>query len=126
MIYATPRVVTDPDERLVGLRAAVNQLVPARGDELPDPTPNQLAQTTVIAVPLEEASVKVRSGPPFGEPEDYERDIWGGLLPLVLTWGEEQSDEKLRDGIPVPDHVLRLVGQPAYDRRLGSNGDTHA
>jgi nitroimidazol reductase NimA-like FMN-containing flavoprotein (pyridoxamine 5'-phosphate oxidase superfamily) len=119
MIYATPRVVTEPDERLAGLRAAVNQLVPGRGDELPDPTPKQLAQTTVIAISLEEASVKVRSGPPGGDPEDYETDIWGGVLPLVQTWNPVETDPRLRDGIDPPAHVLRLVGQPAYERAQG-------
>ena len=116
MIYATPRIVTDPEERLAGLRAAVNQLVPGRGDELPDPTAKQLAQTTVIAIPLEEASVKVRNGSPGGDPEDYESDLWGGVLPLIQTWGTVEVDPKLRAGIDPPESVLDLVGTPAYDR----------
>jgi nitroimidazol reductase NimA-like FMN-containing flavoprotein (pyridoxamine 5'-phosphate oxidase superfamily) len=113
MIYGSVRVVTDPDERLAGLRAAANQLVPGRGDALPPPTAKQLKQTLVVALPLEEASVKVREGAPGGDPEDYETDLWSGVLPISKTWLEPCSDPKLRHGIPVPEHVTRLIGKPA-------------
>jgi nitroimidazol reductase NimA-like FMN-containing flavoprotein (pyridoxamine 5'-phosphate oxidase superfamily) len=112
MIYGSVRVVTDPDERLAGLRSAANQLVAGRGDELPPPTEAQLKQTLVVALSLEEASVKVRDGAPGGDPEDYETDIWGGVLPISRVFEEPWDDPKLRDGITVPEHVTRLVGKP--------------
>jgi uncharacterized protein len=113
MVYGTARVVTDDAERIAGVRAAADQLVPGRSDALPEPTLKQLKATMVMALPLEEASVKVREGSPNGDAEDYERDIWAGVVPLVHTWGEPVDDEKLRTEIPVPAHVARLVGQPA-------------
>jgi nitroimidazol reductase NimA-like FMN-containing flavoprotein (pyridoxamine 5'-phosphate oxidase superfamily) len=112
MIYGPGRLVTDETERLAGLRAAANQLVPGRAATLPDPTRKQLAATMVIALSLAEASVKVRDGWPNGDPSDYERDIWAGVLPLTQTWGEPRSDPKLRQPFEVPPHVARLVGQP--------------
>jgi nitroimidazol reductase NimA-like FMN-containing flavoprotein (pyridoxamine 5'-phosphate oxidase superfamily) len=113
MIYGAPRIVTDRDEKVAALRATTNQLVPGRGDALADPLPKSLAITMVIALSLQEASVKVREGPPNGERADYERDIWAGVLPLRQTWGEPETDPKIREGIPVPDHVSRLAGRPA-------------
>jgi nitroimidazol reductase NimA-like FMN-containing flavoprotein (pyridoxamine 5'-phosphate oxidase superfamily) len=113
MIYGTGRLVTDADERLAALRAAAGQLVPGRAEALPDPSPEQLKATMVIALSLAEASVKVREGPPNGEPADYELDIWAGVVPLSQTWAEPEPDPKLRDGIPVPAHVSLLVGQAA-------------
>lgn len=116
MIFGETRVVTDERERLAGLRAAVEHLVPGRGDALPDPSDKQLAITMVLALPLAEASVKVRQGPPGADPEDYETDIWGGVLPLIQTWGQPVPDPKLHSPYPVPTHVSRLVGKDAYGR----------
>lgn len=116
MIYGKAREVRDPDEKLQGLRSVGNQLVPGRAEALPDPTAKQLRQTMVIAIPLAEASVKVREGPPNGEPDDYELDLWAGVLPLIQMWGEPQPDPKLRNWIPVPEHVARLAGRQTYER----------
>jgi nitroimidazol reductase NimA-like FMN-containing flavoprotein (pyridoxamine 5'-phosphate oxidase superfamily) len=113
MIYGTPRVVADEDERLLAMRASANQMIRGRADVLPDPTPKQLAMTLVVALPLTEASLKVREGAPNGDKEDYETDIWAGVLPLVQTWGEPVADAKLREAFAVPEHVARLAGQPA-------------
>jgi nitroimidazol reductase NimA-like FMN-containing flavoprotein (pyridoxamine 5'-phosphate oxidase superfamily) len=120
MIYGTVRVVIDEAERLAGLQAAANQMVPGRAGALPPPTRKQLAATLVVALPLAEASVKVRNGPPNGDPSDYETDIWAGVLPLVQTWGSPVADSKLAGPYPVPDHVARLVGQPISARAPGA------
>ncbi|TDE51465.1 pyridoxamine 5'-phosphate oxidase family protein [Nonomuraea mesophila] len=112
MIYGRGRLVTDQREQVAGLRAAADQLVPGRGATLDAPTRKQLAATLVIALPLDEASVKVRQGPPNGEVGDYDRPIWAGVLPLTQTWGEPLSDPKLRTATAIPDHVAKLAGQP--------------
>lgn len=112
MIYGRGRLVTDEGEQVAALRAAADQLVPGRGQALDAPTRKQLAATMVLALPLAEASVKVREGPPNGEAGDYDRAIWAGVLPLVQRWGEPLPDPKLRGGPGVPDHVARLAGRP--------------
>jgi uncharacterized protein len=113
MIYGPLQVVSNPEERLAALRASADQLVPGRGEALPDPTEEQLARTMVVALPLGEASVKIFEGPPGGDEADYELDIWAGVLPLVQTWGTPSNDPKLRSGIGVPEHVTRMVGKHA-------------
>jgi nitroimidazol reductase NimA-like FMN-containing flavoprotein (pyridoxamine 5'-phosphate oxidase superfamily) len=112
MIYGTARIVTNREEKVAALRATANQLVPGRAATFEDPSPKQLKITLMIALPLTEASVKVREGPPGGDRADYKRDIWAGVVALNQTWGETEPDPKIREGIPVPDHVTRLVGRP--------------
>lgn len=105
MIYGTPRLVTDPEEKLTGLRAVSEQLAPGRWDATRQPTKKELAQTAVVALSLQEASVKVRQGPPNDDEEDYALPIWAGVLPLVTSWGTPIPDPKLAPGIPVPAHI---------------------
>lgn len=100
MVYGRPRVVTSPEEKLSGLRAVVEQLTPGRWDVARQPTRKELAATTLLALPLSEASVKVRTGPPGDEEEDYALDVWAGEVPVVSSLGPPVPDPRLRPGIP--------------------------
>ncbi len=97
VIFGTARLVEDPAEKLAALKAVTNHLVPGRWDHARAPTRKELAATAVLAMPLDEASVKVRSGGPKDDPEDYETDIWAGVLPSTLTFGPAVPDPALRD-----------------------------
>ncbi|GGO01339.1 hypothetical protein GCM10010116_02450 [Microbispora rosea subsp. aerata] len=105
MIYGLARRVDDPDERLAGLRAITEQLAPGQWDAVRPPDRKELAATAVLAVSLEEASVKVRQGPPQDEEEDYDLPVWAGVQPLTVVWGAPEPDPRLAPGIPVPAHV---------------------
>ena len=111
MVLGTPRVVEDEDERLDALRAIVDHLVPGRWDQVREPSTQDLAKTRVLALPLEEASVKVRTGGPNDEPEDAELPVWAGELPLTLTVGEPRPDPGRQVEVPLPGHVARMVGR---------------
>ncbi|TDC98637.1 pyridoxamine 5'-phosphate oxidase family protein [Nonomuraea deserti] len=106
IIYGRPRLVTDPDERMEGLRALSEQLAPGQWDYARLPSRKELAATAVLALSLEEASVKIRRGGPKDEAEDYELPVWAGVLPLVTSWGEPEPDPVLPEGIATPVHVL--------------------
>ncbi|MEO3888506.1 pyridoxamine 5'-phosphate oxidase family protein [Nonomuraea sp. B5E05] len=106
IIYGRPRLVTDPDERMEALRALSEQLAPGQWDYARLPSRKELAATAVLALSLEEASVKIRRGAPKDEPEDYELPVWAGLVPLVTSWGEPEPDPVLPEGIAAPVHVL--------------------
>jgi uncharacterized protein len=110
VIFGAARLVTEKTERLAALRAVTEQLVPGQWEHARLPTNKELAATAVLAVPLAEASVKVRSGAPIDEPEDYELDIWAGVLPAVLTFGQPQPDPALRAGVRTPAHITKLAG----------------
>ena len=98
--HASP--VTGDDEKLVALRAVVEHVAPGRWAEARHPTPSELKQTTVLRLGLDEASAKVRAGPPHDEPEDYGLPVWAGVLPLSLTAGDPWDDPDLGPGIPRP------------------------
>ncbi|MGI5486450.1 pyridoxamine 5'-phosphate oxidase family protein [Microtetraspora malaysiensis] len=107
MVYGLAREVVDDDERLDGLRAITERLAPGQWDAVRPPSRKELAATVVLALSLEEASVKVRQGPPVDDEEDYALPIWAGVLPLRSVWGEPEPDPRLTSGIPVPEHILR-------------------
>ena len=116
MIFGTPRRVTDSDELDAGLRALVEQTAPGQWDAARQPSRKDLAATTVLAVGLDEASVKVRSGPP-GEPEeqDADRPVWTGVLPIHQIWGEPEPDPLMPAGIDTPHRFTALSGRPLND-----------
>jgi nitroimidazol reductase NimA-like FMN-containing flavoprotein (pyridoxamine 5'-phosphate oxidase superfamily) len=109
VIYGTARLVTDETERTAAIRAITEHLIPGRWDNSRQPTRKEMAATSVLALPLEEASVKVRSGGPVDEEEDYALDVWAGVLPITMTVGPAEPDPVLADGIAVPAHIARLA-----------------
>jgi uncharacterized protein len=108
VMFGTARQVTDEAERLDALRAISEQLIPGSWDNSRKPTKKELAATMVLALALQEASVKSRCGDPADEDEDYELDFWAGVLPMTTTVGPAQPDKRLRPGIAVPGHVSAL------------------
>ncbi|TDE57441.1 pyridoxamine 5'-phosphate oxidase family protein [Nonomuraea mesophila] len=106
IIYGRPRLVTDADERMEALRALSEHLAPGQWDYARRPSRKELAATTVLALSLEEASVKIRRGAPKDEEEDYDLPVWAGVVPLVTSYGEPEPDPVLPEGIATPVHVL--------------------
>lgn len=104
VIYGHGRML-DADERSAALDAFVDRLVPGRRPHLRPTTAKEVASTAVVAVPLDEASAKVRTGPPIDDEEDYELDIWAGVLPLTRELGEPVADPRNRPGAQLPEHL---------------------
>ena len=107
MVYGTARIVTDEAERLAALRIVTEQLIPGRWDAARPPTRKELAATLVLALPLAEASVKVRTGPPSDDEEDHDLGFWAGVVPARLQFGPPEPDALLPAGIGVPEHIRR-------------------
>ncbi|TKK87418.1 pyridoxamine 5'-phosphate oxidase family protein [Herbidospora galbida] len=105
MIYGVPRLVTDEDERMAGLAAITEQLAPGQWDYARLPNRKEMAATAVLALSLEEASVKMRAAGPSDDDEDYDLPIWAGVLPVVTTWGVPETDPKMTQDVPVPAHI---------------------
>jgi nitroimidazol reductase NimA-like FMN-containing flavoprotein (pyridoxamine 5'-phosphate oxidase superfamily) len=106
VVFGRAREVTDPKEKWAAQRALVEHVVPGRSDEARLPTERELRQTTILAVPLEECSAKVRSGPPKDEPEDFDLPVWAGELPLRTVAGTPVPDPALPAGVAAPPSVL--------------------
>jgi nitroimidazol reductase NimA-like FMN-containing flavoprotein (pyridoxamine 5'-phosphate oxidase superfamily) len=116
MIYGTPRLVTDPAEKLRGLHVLSEHLAPGQWDYARQPSRKELAATSLLALPLDEASVKVRTGPPDdADSPDAALGLWAGELPLISTWGEPVPDAELPAGTAVPPHITARAGTRAFD-----------
>ena len=107
VVLGTASRVDDAEERLAALRAIVEHVVPGRWDEARRPSAAELAQTLVVALPLSEASAKVRSGGPKDDAEDHALDVWAGVVPLAIVAGAPIAASELREGISIPAHALR-------------------
>jgi nitroimidazol reductase NimA-like FMN-containing flavoprotein (pyridoxamine 5'-phosphate oxidase superfamily) len=105
MIFGVARLVTDADERMEALRVITEHLTPGQWSYARRPSSKELAATSVLAVPLTEASVKVRAGGPSDETEDYATDVWAGVVPVTMSFGEPEPDAALRLGIAIPEHI---------------------
>src|SRR5215468_6997549 len=101
VIYGTARLVADDDERMTAIEAITEHLIPGRWDNSRRPTKKEMAATAVLALSLAEASVKVRSGAPSDDDEDYALDYWAGVLPITMTVGAVEPDPLLRPDIQV-------------------------
>jgi hypothetical protein len=105
VIFGTATIVKDEDERCQALRLITDHLIPGRWAAARQPTRKEMAATAVLSLPLTEASVKVRTGMPADEPEDCDLDVWAGVLPVALTFGQPQPDPSMRSEIPLPAHI---------------------
>jgi nitroimidazol reductase NimA-like FMN-containing flavoprotein (pyridoxamine 5'-phosphate oxidase superfamily) len=105
VVIGPARVVADADETAHALDLIVDHVVPGRAATLRRPTRKELAATAVLAVPLREASLKVRSGGAKDEPEDVDAGVWAGVVPLRMTASEVEPEPEATG--PVPDDVQR-------------------
>lgn len=121
MIFGVARLVTEAAERATALRVISEHLAPGQWAYARQPTRKELAATSVLAVELAEASVKIRAGGPVDEPEDYELDIWAGVVPVTTRFGAAEPDAALRPGTEVPPHVRARAAADASggQRRRG-------
>jgi nitroimidazol reductase NimA-like FMN-containing flavoprotein (pyridoxamine 5'-phosphate oxidase superfamily) len=97
--------IADDDERLAALESFTERLIPGRWQDARPPNTVELKQTTVVAVPIESASAKVRSGPPGDEEADLDLPVWAGVLPLGLRASELLPDPLLRPDVEVPEYL---------------------
>jgi uncharacterized protein len=114
MVYGVPRRITDPERKLEGLRVLSEQAAPGQWDYARRPDRKELAATTLLALELDEASVKISAGPPDdADGPDGALGLWAGELPLVATWGTPVPDPALPQGIAVPAHIANRTGTRA-------------
>jgi hypothetical protein len=107
VLYGHGREVTDADELVTAARAITYHVLPGREAEARMPTADEFKQTILFAIPIAEASAKVRTGPPKDDGADLELPIWAGLLSLETRTGAPESSPDLLHGIEVPPYVAR-------------------
>ena len=105
VVYGHAREVTDRGEFDVMARRLADHVAPGRGADARLPNEEEFRQTQILAVPIDEASAKVRTGPPQDDAADLGLPVWAGILPLRLATGEPEPDPTLADGIMAPSYV---------------------
>jgi len=105
VVFGIAQEVTDPDELSRVLTAITEQVAPGRSADARPPTPDEIRQTTIVKIPLDECSAKVSEGFPEESDEDLALDVWAGILPLRIAPGEPLDDPLLRPDIPRPAYV---------------------
>jgi nitroimidazol reductase NimA-like FMN-containing flavoprotein (pyridoxamine 5'-phosphate oxidase superfamily) len=105
MLFGRPWKVEDPAEKEARMRAFVERLYPGRWPGLRPVTKQELKATTVLGLRIEEASAKVRAGPPVDDEEDYALPIWAGIIPIRQALGRPRDDGRLAPGAGGPPKV---------------------
>ena len=108
VVFGRPRVVESEEEKNAALEAFTEHVCRGRWAEVRWPTPDELAATNVVALRLDEASAKVRTGPPIDDEEDYALTVWAGVLPLSIEPGAPVPDPRLPSGTAVPAYIERF------------------
>ncbi|HSS22573.1 MAG TPA: pyridoxamine 5'-phosphate oxidase family protein [Pyrinomonadaceae bacterium] len=106
VVFGRATVVEDRAAKVAALFAFSEHVIAGRWNEVREPTESELKATTVLSLPLEEASAKVRTGPPVDDEEDYDLNVWAGVLPLQLAAGAPISDPRLPGTIAAPSYTL--------------------
>lgn len=114
VIFGRATPVEERTEKMSALFALSEHIIRDRWSDARGPNESELRQTTVLSLPIDEASAKIRTGPPLDDEEDYGMEVWAGVLPLRLVAGQPISDPRLVADIDPPDYVAN------YDRSRAS------
>lgn len=104
VLFGSGQLVPD-DQKLEYLAHFTEKLLPGRWDDVRAPNAAEFKATAVVAVTIESASAKVRTGPPKDDEEDYALPVWAGVLPTRQVFGDLVADPQLREGIAVPEYL---------------------
>ena len=115
VILGKATLVDDPDEKLAALRTLSEHILPGRWEDSRQPNERELKATSVLRVPIEEFSAKVRQGPPIDDEEDYSFPTWAGVVPLEMVAGAPIDDARLLPGTKIPQYA-RHYGRKSQSR----------
>jgi nitroimidazol reductase NimA-like FMN-containing flavoprotein (pyridoxamine 5'-phosphate oxidase superfamily) len=110
MLMGCLRRIQQPEDKLAALRAFSEKLVPGRWGDARTPSPQELRATAILALPIAEASAKLRAGPPDdGGGPDARRDVWAGVIPLRTVAGSPERDPRSGASVPLPAYLHAYV-----------------
>jgi nitroimidazol reductase NimA-like FMN-containing flavoprotein (pyridoxamine 5'-phosphate oxidase superfamily) len=112
VVYGRTREVSDREEKWMAQKALVDHVCAGRSDQVRMPTDDELRQTTILAVPLEESSAKLRTGPPRDDEADYDLPLWAGVLPMSTVPQTPLDDPRLGHGLEPPPNVTGYRRSP--------------
>lgn len=111
VVFGRGHLIEDQQEKVEALAILTEKLMPGRWTDTRQPTPQELKGTSVVAIQIESASAKTRTGPANDDEEDYALPIWAGVLPVQLQWGTPIDDPRLGEGIELPEYIAKALAQ---------------
>lgn len=109
VIFGTGELITENEEKLNALKAITDHILPGRWEDARQPNEEELDATAVVSVKIEEASAKIRTGPPIDENSDYDLQVWAGIIPLSYKFGLPEDDPELSPEVKMPDYIRNLL-----------------
>lgn len=108
-IFGKAKEVVDKDERNLALKIISDQIIPNRWDEVRLPNAKELKATQILKIEIEEASAKIRKGPPIDDKDDYDLPIWAGEIPIKKTFLKPIPDQKLNENVKISSSVINFL-----------------
>ena len=125
MAFGTAQMVTDADEKVHHLNRFIDRILPGRNATLRPIDPQEAKGTTVIWMEIDEASAKIRTGPPKDDEPDYALDCWAGVVPIMQVVGRAEADPKLKAGVGWPEHLERFTEHRRLDGVMTENAERY-
>ena len=110
VLFGTARLIEGEEQKNQALLVVSENVIKGRWDEIRIPNSKELKGTAVLELEIDEASAKIRTGGPVDDKEDYELDIWAGVLPIIRNYGDPEEDELSTKSLPVSQSVKKLAG----------------
>lgn len=107
VMFGAGRLIENEGERWEAMRLLTEHIMPGRWADARKPNATELSATTMVAIDIEQASAKIRTGPPGDDDEDYALDVWAGVLPITSHIGQPIDDPKRTHDVALPDYILR-------------------
>jgi nitroimidazol reductase NimA-like FMN-containing flavoprotein (pyridoxamine 5'-phosphate oxidase superfamily) len=117
MVFGRAKIIDNREEKWQALLALSEHIVRGRWKDVREPSEEELRQTTVLSLPIEEGSAKIRTGPPLDDEEDYALSVWAGVVPLKVVAEAPIADPRLPPKTLIPDYAAR------YSRSLPITSD---
>lgn len=111
VVFGTAHLVSDPVEKEAALEVVSEQILKDRWQEVRPIKAKEMKATSVLKISLEEASAKIRTGPPIDDKEDYDLDIWAGVLPIKKVYGDPVPDPNRKKEEPLPVSVKQVISK---------------
>jgi nitroimidazol reductase NimA-like FMN-containing flavoprotein (pyridoxamine 5'-phosphate oxidase superfamily) len=112
VILGTATAVSETAEKVAALKVLSDQILPQRWEDARQPNERELKATTVLRLPIEEFSAKVRQGPGVDDEADYGFPVWAGVLPLGIRPGEPIADDRLDPALALPEYLKTYTRRP--------------
>ena len=109
VLFGAGYLIEDYEEKIRAMETFTEKILPGRWSDARQPNPIELKATSIVAIPIESASAKVRTGGPKDDAEDYQLPVWAGVLPIKQQIGSPQADSQLAENIAIPDYIVERV-----------------